>query len=598
MMKQASKAVVVVVIVVWALIAHGLALLNDGVFWDGWLQWAAGRSGDWASMERWWTDSALPAADVFHHGIMASPWPFPLYRLVGFAGTLLPGLALAWIGHRAAGLGPVDSALVGALGVTHRAATMTVGLVGVLYLACIGLFSIAAVLLFASLQARLGARIVLRVVAAALLMMSFTTQSLLVLAYALPLGLALAEVRRSPSTPAWRTILVTGLRHAELVVLPPIYYFGAKKLWSTSGPVYTGYNSVDLKIETFIPLAQEYFTHGIKDAVVVGLAGLPAVLAVLLTLAVVAGALWAQGKPTEPSRGAWGIVAVVVVVLVVGTAAAFPYIAVGKVPDTQPWNWRHALVAPVAVSTFGLGLLALSRGRHFIVRLLVVVPLVVILVGQAGASIDSHALWLGRAAKDRGVIDHLKAIGKPKQVNVLWITDRLPRPHGEVYRYYEWTGMFHEAWGKFGVMGLRDTGNVNPRHVKRQKYYLNRRFQIYGGHASLAIAPTFPANELADVGLSYARRRLVGDAAAYARSLVTVSITRRDPPEAYLDVVQRLGFDPTKVRRWTPEQLAAPPLQLGPPTTKRPPRVITQPKLFGRTPPPQEPDAQDEGAGD
>ena len=50
---------------VMALLSHGLLLLNDGMYWDGWLLDNHLAEDDWGEVNKWATDSGMPAIGYF-----------------------------------------------------------------------------------------------------------------------------------------------------------------------------------------------------------------------------------------------------------------------------------------------------------------------------------------------------------------------------------------------------------------------------------------------------------------------------------------------------------------------------------------------------
>jgi hypothetical protein len=59
-MPSALKTSTILIILV-ALLAHGLVLLNDGVYWDGWVFSGLQADGDWDTVRDYWQGYGVPA---------------------------------------------------------------------------------------------------------------------------------------------------------------------------------------------------------------------------------------------------------------------------------------------------------------------------------------------------------------------------------------------------------------------------------------------------------------------------------------------------------------------------------------------------------
>src|SRR5262249_28111481 len=72
----------------YGILTHGIVLLNDGLYWDGWMLELWQETEDWTSMRRFFLEVGLPNL-YFEHKILAYlPRRRAIYRLISLASIL------------------------------------------------------------------------------------------------------------------------------------------------------------------------------------------------------------------------------------------------------------------------------------------------------------------------------------------------------------------------------------------------------------------------------------------------------------------------------------------------------------------------------
>jgi hypothetical protein len=521
-------------ILVVALFAQGLALLNDAVFWDGWIEWVMGKSENFFALRRIFKDSGLPHFGLFHEAVMRTEHPIAWYRILGLGGFLIYVLGLTYVAWRYCGFAGTEAAVFGCVAVCHRTATTSLALVTVPYFLCGALFSLATVATFASMAATRDKQTWLRAIAAVLFFASFSTQSFLLLVYVVLLIVAALQ-----GGPVLAGIARAVARRPELLVLPPIFFFVKPRIWKTGGPIYGQYNSFNVDADTPTRIF-DFFEHGVVRAVTDGLGVAGASLLTALPISLLLCLRVKRAPTRNGARFLWGMTLLLLLVSVV------PYVMVGKVPTEMGWSWRHALLVPPALGCAAVALLRSALASRALVCAAALVVLVAL--GEMRASQDALAAWLGRAARDRGLILQLREARPPSVPAFVWFEESQPLVLSEPIRFYEWNGFFFEAWGQTGSTAWRVGYDVGTRRLKQQAYWGNPGFDLYGPHMLLSIETEAPF-DATQTGLAYL---FAHDRDDFARSLLRIRLSRIDPPESFLATVEEMRGDPLRVPRLVP----------------------------------------------
>ena len=213
------------------------------------------------------------------------------------------------------------------------------------------------------------------------MMMSFTTQSFLVMAWFAPMVVAIDAWRKADPASSWRQQVGAAVRgvlgRGELLLAPPLYWLGKRILQPTSG-LYAEYNKIQLGLLSAIKATLIAWKDQFTGAYVLlpSVSDLPQLsLATAVAIALLAGVAWhwrlqlGRAEDTAPpSRRSADWLALAVAAALV-FSALFPYVFVGKSPRFSGlWETRHQTTL-MMVSGFAIWVvLRLVVSRRFLFR--------------------------------------------------------------------------------------------------------------------------------------------------------------------------------------------------------------------------------------
>lgn len=454
-------------------LAWGVILLVPGsLFWDDWVT----VGGDVVSLYR---DLGLPWVGYLANAISAvGPVAF---KIVGVACAVIVALAARGVAARGLGLDASQTWIVAALValLPFNVARASVAVLST-YSISLALFFVAWWMLVAA-----GRRRVWTAVAAVLLLLSFTTGSLLPFVAVPVAHLALLELDRGRGF--WRGVLRFAGRY-WYVLITPVVFWVIRTLFLTPRGVYADYNSfiawswplslvaigsallilapvagavlLVLRIIRRAPSRILDITTGVlgglgtlaiaaivwiaRGAISPGAIVIPALLAVA-GLALVVVSLAAIRGAAHAHVGRAGFLAAAGLVIV--PLGALPYLLVGKIPNFIDWETRHQLLLPVGAAVLLLaGIVAVDgAGRTAVARVAGFVAVGVSAAAVLGSGVTLVADW----NKQQQVIDALADVDELRDASTVVVIDEtIAWNYGaRQLRFYEPIGWLHAAFG-------------------------------------------------------------------------------------------------------------------------------------------------------
>ena len=363
-----------VLLVLAVILAYGPIVLLDQVFWDDWVVLAYAKLGTlWDLYKEMGGREIYPVVKPFV--TVADPRFWTATELLLFCAL---GPLIHTIIRRVTNWPAQDAfwaALLTALVPLNQA---RFALTTVTYAFSCVLFALSIVLLLRDLN---KSSIVQRLIVVALLMMSFTTQSFLVMAWFAPMVVAIDAWRRADPTSSWRKQTGAAIRavlgRGELLLAPPLYRLGKGFLQPTSG-LYAEYNKFQLDLAGALKgtlLAwKDQFTGA--HVLLPSVSDLPQLgLAAAAAIALLAGVAWLWRLPlgrtedtASPSRPIADWLALAVAAALV-FSALFPYVFVGKPPRFSGlWETRHQTTLMMVSGFVIWAVLRLVVARRFLLR--------------------------------------------------------------------------------------------------------------------------------------------------------------------------------------------------------------------------------------
>jgi len=481
------------VITLAGLVAHGLLLVNDGVYWDSWVVHTFIAEGKWdALVEMTRNAGGFPVNLYLRWGLGQLPGVVTGFHLAVFVALLGSAWLIYVMAQRSGWLTRQEAVTLAVFTLVYPAYQTSVELNTAKYPITWFVFLLACWCAIGLDRASGARRTTRRVAALALFALSFGTASLLVFYWwFFALWLLSSREPASAQDSAPRTSLVRQIiTRVDFVVLPFLYWFASRTLYPQRGD-HIGENAIDLTWERLTSGADGFFAGAIRahwEAAVARLSDVTAavwysqtasgwwepvvnafvpvpwvgLMAAVLVVCVFrasqawTGPLWGRRLAGVP------VLAVGLVGLVCGT---FPYIAVGSWPAESGWSTRHALLVALPLGLCVVGLLRLvfagaSRRWNAVGYALAAV----LLMSFTLSTLSYYLAWQARWVKDRSIVEHLSTMPEGARYSVFWVADGVGMGV-DGYRFYEYAGMFRRAWGAPGRIGWDIRFQTNPAYT-------------------------------------------------------------------------------------------------------------------------------------
>lgn len=461
-------------------LAHGLSLLNRGLYWDDWVFWQQDRAVVAEAARE--MGSTWPSAinELFFYG----QWGITLNRALTFGSLLLAAFLLYQVLRRLPGIERDTAMWIAALFGVFPAFESRIALVMVGYPLSVLLFMTALWLLARS---PLPPRSPSRVAAALLFMASFRTGSLLVFFAVVPVVLLLLD---PPVT--WRPVPVLRrlLRYADLLVLP-VAYWVITRVWFVPTGLYAGYNTPGADTTGIVAGLLEGVWIVLRDPFIKAWTalGFTAPLATAGLGAGVAVAGWMRW-PLQSTRR-WHLLLAAGLVLVV--LAVAPYAAVGKVPTSLEWDTRYHLLVPFGAAFILVALAAAASRRIRIASTVSSAVLAVAVLGSVAVHVHSYIRFERDWLKQEAMMEAFRGSETVEDARFLLLQDGTADLDATSRLFYEYSGMLTEVFGdqsRFMARRIYYHGNWEDvaRHDVHMPYYKLADFE--GGPPDCVVTVT------------------------------------------------------------------------------------------------------------
>ena len=438
---------------------HGVILVNDGVYWDGWLFFTQLVEGRWDIMRETFFSMGNPAAYYMHRVVSGTTGGVLGYRLWTFAGIGASALLAARLLSKAELLTRGQIGFVAAIVIVFPTFNIsTLDLAISLYGLFWTLFLVGGVLgVEGEVSASRPKAVALRVAAHVAFFCSFWIKSFLVVYFAWLALLALVSLKKRDERPSPGALASFAVRHVDYLASPFAFWIFAKLAFPLRGPSadFTTYNQISFSPSVVLDALLMFFTTSfvrLPNAILTHLFATP----IVLVAVAIAGALVAArfAREVEARRGPdTRAPKVLLVGLVLFVMGAFPYAAVGKAPTVAGWDTRHGLLVVIPTGILLVGLAQLLVERDALPRRVVAAGLFAIVVTCGYTTWSSHIEWQARWAKDRAFMLRLSESADAKATSVFELEDRFPLGGESSYRFYELASIFKRVWGDESRIG-------------------------------------------------------------------------------------------------------------------------------------------------
>lgn len=503
-------------------LAHWPLLLNDGVYWDGWIIHTLARTGNVSELMRMFNEQRNGGLGLIHVVAGRIGDGIFVYKLATFTCLLVNGALARVIGLRC-GLSAVEALFLAAFAGVFTAYQVHVELIMLPYALGLTAFLAASALALSDGGSHVSpARLAL---AALLFALSFQIASFIAFYVGLLALWLLVACRTGLGLRAllgramlWRAIALA------VVPLPAL----ANHLLSAPYGVYADYNRVEARDGALARSARAFADASVWQQFRLQFAEAaahPVAAAVAVSLCLVALLLAGrargghQAKRDEPRREA---AAILLIAILFAALAILPYAAVDKQPEASGWETRHALLAALP-----LGLFLVAAGRLLPQGLPRIVPAALLLGVSVLATWSIYLRWEIAWIRDASLMRHLATdLGGELEANDQLVIRE--GPGGSMRNFYEYQGMLAEATGRQRWFAVNDAQAMTAEQIFRRlppTRYLARDYDGQGCALRLGLDFTVPKHIEFRVVARYTLLRLFRQDALgpFLSSLSTVS---------------------------------------------------------------------------
>ncbi len=436
----------------FAFLAHGLALINDGIYYDGWLFFTYLREQRWDMLSDFYSKNGLPQAalpwmalSLFADFNAAHKWIAWLSLLVAAALVLLIAREInrltQWLSER-------EAYLIALISLIFPAVQTTAELSLLHYQTTLPIFLLGAYADLRSIRMTSVGRIGLRLAALVCFAWSFMNGGELVFYFGYLLLHALV-VNYAAGKFSFRTFARYALTRIDLVLLPFVYWWLTRTYTPAHG-VFGDYNHPSLSSVLTLSNWGKFLYYSVLLQIINAYWLLPMLIALPLLLI---SPLWRWLVPMPFTQTANSHRRIAIGLIVCGAflllMAMLPYVAVGKYVDgLHGYRTRHAMLVAIPIGILIVGVLRLIAARAQLTRWLIVS----FALACVAANIDTYIAWQARYVRDRAIMSELSKLSGAAQTSVFLIDDQFDwndRHAREIapHAFYEWSIMLRQVFG-------------------------------------------------------------------------------------------------------------------------------------------------------
>jgi len=515
-MKLTEKKLVLTVIVIYTL-AHGLILLNRGVYWDGWVLYGQNRHllvDQFSLLGMPWLGYGHYYAQSIVHGVIA-------YKIITFACFLAAALFLNSILKEITEIRISDRLFIVVMFAVFPVYSARIEMIDLPYTISYGLFFLAFYLLQKYLSKK---KLPLRVLSLIGFFLSFTTNSLLLFFALALLYIVYMENKDALLQLKLREATKTLVKYLDFIIAP-LLFRAIQTVYLKPVEPFTDYNQIHLSLRRVVGGGLYAFTgsffdviwHSIRTSITPALIGVTVPVLIIMFAYCILNRLSVDRK--TPNLDilffAFGIFSLFI--------GIFPYVVVGKfptsillsglikqegLPPAYDWTSRYQLLVPLGASfmfVYGLKLIPWLDGKKR--ALLLSFFLGLFTVTTISGYIDFDLDWY----KQMSLIENFKTNEVIKGHTTFLVEDKTKSfdANNRAYRFYEYSGLFKYAFGNETRLASPDSADIS-KFTKTKMY--NRLFKQYKlSHYRRLGKPEFIIEiEEGQTGKQIAASRLVG----------------------------------------------------------------------------------------
>lgn len=235
-------------------------MLNDGLFWDGWILDVWQQNKDWDSMRRFFSEVGLPTLSFEHRMLGRFSWRQMAYRAISVGSILIIAVVVFLTAVYTNAFSPPQAAVISLLLLSYPAYAVTFeGAVSLQYTFKIALFYVGCFFAITTIDTFDAAHIFLFAGSLIFFLVAFNANSLLVYFGGFLLFYAWLIHAKSPDGfGAYECLKIF------LLTIMPIAYLVMKETLAPRHGYYKDYNKLRIaRISTLLRIASEAFRYGV-----------------------------------------------------------------------------------------------------------------------------------------------------------------------------------------------------------------------------------------------------------------------------------------------------------------------------------------------
>jgi hypothetical protein len=398
----------------YGFLAHGVVLLNDGLYWDGWMVDLWQQYHDRKSMRRFYWEVGMPNL-YFEHRIMGRlPRRQVAYRVISLASILITAIFVFLTAVHTNAFNPLQATAISLLLLSYPAYAVAFdGIVSLQYTFKIAIFYAGCFLVTTSIGQPTLAGNIGFLASLILFVVSFTANSTLVFFWGFLLLYAwLVRTGSADGFGTYEYVKVT------VMAVLPFAYWVTKETWFPRHGYYKNYNKIRLAPFSILQVGLRAFRYGIDVPMIkpvlelVGSKNASLVFSSVLLGLLAFNSL--KDLSATPALTALQVLAIGYGLMLLGTA---PFMLVGQGSWEGGWASKNFMLLhlPYALIVYGwLQLFPNSCG-------VVLVP--IILFANALYIVKTHLLYIAASLKDKALIRWLAANPQVGSASVIKIRD-------------------------------------------------------------------------------------------------------------------------------------------------------------------------------
>ncbi|VVB88559.1 Uncharacterised protein [uncultured archaeon] len=446
--------------------AHGLILLNGGIYWDDWVLYNVDKA---ITIDRFWQNGAIWVG-YFHGFLLSFENGIFLYRLSVFLAFFLSALFLNSILKNIREIDSTSRFFIVLFFALFPVNSARIALITVPYALSYFLFFLG---FWVVSKYSISKNIFLRFLSLPILFSSFFIKSLLIF-YCLVILYIIYNEKVYINSLA--SLMKGALKYIDFLLLPVVFWI-IQSIYFVPYGFYQGYNKLSLQ-DLWLPLTykslSDSFNLSFIEVLKASLHSLsPFILIIFVAILALVISKQKINYQEQNNKDIWLFAMGVLSFFI----AVYPYIVTNHLPSLYDWNSRNQLLVPLGSSFilyYGIKIISNKLRVNVNVRILIYSVLILLFIN---ANINNYIEYEKDWYKQLSLIENLKANDDIRDNTTFLFKDNTLdfNAKDRTYRFYEYTGLLKYSFNDEKRFGE----NLNDfKKMDAYKPYLNAYYNM------------------------------------------------------------------------------------------------------------------------